>query len=641
MVSDPQVHPSGKWIAYRITEADRESDGYLSSIWLLSLEEHQSVRLTRSGKTNVHPRWSPDGDLLAFTSDRGGTNQIWVLPFARGGEAYQVTKDLKGLSSAAIWNPDGTQIAVTALGAATPGEALAEPSEIKHSTRLFHKLDGAGVLGAYRQHVYITSADGSDEPRQVTSGEYDHGAPSWSPDSKRLALISRRSEDADINPIADLYILDIESGEYRMLCGGFNGLWPSSAQWSACGTRLLVASGRGPTWDHHTPGIWAIDVATGELSDLSGHLDRPFTPADAGDISAFDNRSTPVWSADGKKVITMLGSEGQCEIHEIECKTLATTCITGGKNRNVTAFSAAADGTLAYTVSDPGRAPEVYYKKPGCEETRGTDVNACYFAETAMRPTEELNYTASDGLSVQAWVIRPEGEGPFPLVLHIHGGPHGAFGAAYHHAYQCLAAKGYAVLYTNPRGSQSYGTEFARGCIKDWGGMDYKDIMAAVELLVEQGIADPERLCVTGYSYGGFMTNWIITHTNRFRAAVSGGCVSNLHSFYGSADIGYGFMEAEIGGPPWESIDELLRHSPLMYAANVTTPTLFLHGERDDRCPIDQAEQMYVALKRMGKPAELVRYPNSSHLFILTGKPSYRVDYLDRSLRWFEAHTKN
>ncbi len=299
------------------------------------------------------------------------------------------------------------------------------------------------------------------------------------------------------------------------------------------------------------------------------------------------------------------------------------------------AFSVAADGTVAFTATDPACPGEILCLDRTGSEKQLTSVNAGYFADTRVYPTESFTYRSVDGLEIQGWLVKPGGEGLYPLILDIHGGPHGAYGFGFHHRYQCFAAQGYAVLYTNPRGSQSYGTEFARACIKDWGGLDYQDIMAAVDLMIERRVADPSRLFVTGYSYGGFMTNWIITHTGRFRAAVAGGCASNLYSFFGSSDIGPHFMTEEIGGPHWETLEPLMKHSPLTYVAAVTTPTLFMHGERDDRCPIDQSEQMYAALKVMGKATQFVRYPNSSHLFFLTGKPSYRVDYVRRSLEWF------
>ncbi|MEW6546052.1 MAG: S9 family peptidase [Bacillota bacterium] len=640
MVSDPQIDPQGNWVVFTVTEVDKESDGYRSSLWLVPTRGGEPRRLTHVGKVNMQPRWSPQGDKLAFISDRGGGNQVWVLPFSEGGEAYPVTADLRGISSPPVWRPDGKALAVVALGPAQPGEDLPERSEIKTSDRLLHKFDGTGVFGPGRQQVYVVPSSGG-KATQVTWGDCDHGVPAWSPDGRRLALAVRRSADADHTALSDLYLLDVGSGEYQLLRTNFSRFLLPSPVWSPDGSRLLMVAAEGRSWGNRTPEIWLVEVESGHAESLTREFDRPPAPVDSGDIVTVDARPLPQWSPHGDRVFTLFAERGQCELYSLDLRTRDIERLSKGHRRVLTAFSMARDGSFAYTVTDPSRPNEVYYLSPTGEEKRLTDFNGFYFGEMALRPVELVTYQGPDGLPLEGWLITPGGQGPHPLILSIHGGPHGAYGFAYHHGFQCLAAQGYAVLYTNPRGSQSYGTAFAQGCVRDWGGKDFGDLMAGVDEAVRRGVADPDRLGVSGYSYGGFMTNWIITHSARFKAAVSGGCLSNLLSFYGSSDLGYLFLLDEIGGPPWETVEALLQHSPLMHVANVTTPVLFLHGEADDRCPIEQAEQIYVALRQLGKQAQLVRYPQSSHLFILTGKPSFRIDYWRRLTEWFDRYLKD
>ena len=355
----------------------------------------------------------------------------------------------------------------------------------------------------------------------------------------------------------------------------------------------------------------------------------------------------PSWTPDGGALLCLVSDRGRAPLLRVDAATGAATRLLDGE-RQITNAQASADGRRLVFAASDGLTPADLFacdvEDGGAKERRLTDVNAALFAEVELRAPGRHTYRAGDGQELDAWVITPPGFDPgggrrYPLVLEIHGGPHTAYGHSFFHEFHVLAGRGYAVLFTNPRGSHAYGQRFVEACVGDWGGKDYEDLMAGVDHALALGWVDPKRLYLTGGSYGGFMTNWIIGHTDRFRAAVTQRSISNNISAFGTSDIGWHFWEHEMGdATPWSGGEKLIFRSPLTYVTSVKTPLLILHAERDLRCPIEQAEQLFTALKVLGKEAVFVRFPEDNHDLTRGGKPKHRVEHARRIADWFDAH---
>ncbi|MBX6342798.1 MAG: S9 family peptidase, partial [Thermomicrobiaceae bacterium] len=389
--------------------------------------------------------------------------------------------------------------------------------------------------------------------------------------------------------------------------------------------------------------VWVAPAGGGEARCLTVELDRTAEDAMLTDTAAASDPGL-VWSGDGQHLYFQVSDQGNTHLYRVGADGGDAECVVGGRRR-VHDFSLSRDGQrVAFVAADPLNPGDVYVcAADGADERRLTRVNEGYLRSVALSEPEEfwVESQAEDRLPIQAWLLRPAGfeEGrKYPVVLEVHGGPHSMYGNVFFHEFQLLAAQGYAVVYANPRGSQGYGDAFTKAAVGAWGERDMPDLMAVLDHVVGMGFVDANRQAVLGGSYGGFMTNWLVGHTDRFRAAITMRCVSNLYSFYGTSDIGFRFGEYEIGGMPWENRDQYLRLSPISYVERMTTPLLILHSEADYRCPIEQAEQLFVMLKRLGREVEFVRFPDESHGLSRNGKPKHRVERLQHILRWFERY---
>ncbi|MFD4637723.1 serine hydrolase [Lentzea sp. NPDC058436] len=603
----PALSPDGSEVVYVLRTTDRENDRDERALW--RLVNGTAKQLTR-GKADTSPAWSPDG-RLAFLRAQDGPAQIWLLD----GEPEQLTTLPLG-AGAPVWSADGTKLAFTA-----PVD-IADAKAPIVTKRLAYKADGPGYLRSLRSHVHVLDLE-SREVRQLTDGDWHAGALAWSPDGAKIAFTAGRDDDADLTFRAGVHVVDVDGRSEPVLTGLAEGQ-AGTITWAPDG--LLVVGRTTATSGH----LSLLHLSSGgEVRDLSAPLDRNVMPGAAGYPG-----SLPVLSGDTAYFCAR--DRGCTQLYAVNLDGGEPRLVLGGDSRVVTGLSVSGD-TAAVVLGTSTSFGEV----ATVDLTTGEATVHTGHTEAARFVREEREFTISDGTVVHGWLVRdPERTGPLPLLLDVHGGPHNAWNGAADpvHAYhQVLAQEGWAVLLLNPRGSDGYGEAFYQAALGAWGTADAKDFLEPLDQLVAEGLADPDRLTVTGYSYGGYMTCYLTSRDSRFAAAVAGGVVSDLTSMAGTSDAGHYLTAQELGGTG----DHLAEMSPLTRVGEVRTPTLIYQGASDDRCPVGQAEQWFTGLRQNGVPTELVLYPDESHLFILTGKPSHREDFNRRVVDWVREHAEN
>ncbi|MBT2290534.1 S9 family peptidase [Paenibacillus albidus] len=655
-VSSPAIHPDGT-VAYLNQTIDRDKNEYLTHIHALSPAGAGDRRLT-SGDKDAAPAWSPDGALLAFLRMTDGSRQLWTIP-AGGGEEVQRTAVKRGVGAFA-WSPDGKYIAFTSrISMAAEREAMTLDEYARHSGRLGRRYDrttpkaeGSGWWDGLFSHLFVLEL-AANRVTQITSGAWDASGPEWSPGSGEISFLSTQVEDeqtdADLVQYADIFTVSREGGHLHKITD--SSLAVSQFSYSPDGETLyLIASDRAFGSGSHNR-LYTVAAAGGAPKLLVPRLDMQLGNFALSDMKSAQPSRAPQVAAksevDEDESIYVLGTEqGSVHVYRFSADG-AYTAITQGRNRDIYQYALSPDGRyLVFVALEVERPGELYrLDLQTGEEERLTTRNDEVMASLQVNLPEEFTYTSTDGHSLQAWLIRPAGLQPgekVPMILQIHGGPHAMATATYSHEMQTLAAQGYAVLLLNPRGSFGYGQDFAKACRGDFGGGDCQDLLDGVDgALKKYSCIDASRLGIAGGSYGGLMTNWIISHSSRFRAAVTHRCISNWLSFYGLSDIGISYTEGIVGGNPAENPGLLWSKSPLAHARRVETPLLILHGENDYRCPITQAEEFYTALKRLGKTTRLIRYPGSGHSLLKSGKPSFRVDSFEQVNAWFQQNLQN
>lgn len=632
VISDPQVSPDGKWVAYVVTSADVEKDRRNSDIWMVSWDGSQTIQLTSSPENESRPRWSPDGKYLAFTASRGDEEekkkgaQVWLLNRA-GGEAQRLT-DLKGGVTDYAWSPDSTRL-VLVVNDPDPAD---EPEKIegwKRKTRppividRYHfKRDYAGYLEHLRTHLYVFDL-ATRKAEQITSGDYDDSQPAWSPDGTRIAFVSKRGPDAERSNNTDIFVVEAKAGAEPKAVTTYPGADTGPIAWSPDGRWIAYLQGDvAKYWAYQQRKLAVVPATGGEARLLTGSLDRAV--------------SDPAWAPDGQSLYAI--------VEDDRVEYLARVPLSGGKverlttgHRVVGSVSISPGGAIALLSSTASEPNEVHKLENG-RLARLTSHNDDWLKDVVLSNVEDVTFTAKDGTVVNGLLARPAGSvgTKLPLILWIHGGPNGQDDHSFDYIREILVANGYAVLQVNYRGSAGRGSAFQKAIFADWGNLEVVDLLAGVDWAVRSGVADPDRLGIGGWSYGGILTNYTIATDNRFKAAASGAGSSLQLSMYGTDQYIVQY-DTEMG-QPWKNPDVWMKVSyPFFRADRITTPTLFMCGEKDFNVPIAGSEQMYQALRSNGVETQFVVYPGQYHSLSI---PSYQRDRLERYVKWFDRFLK-
>lgn len=608
--SQPALSPDGTRVVYVLRTLDVAEDRNIDQLWTVAAAGGAARRLT-TGSNDTAPAWSPDGSRLAFLRD----GQVHLLA-ADGGELDQVT-DLPLGAGTPVWSPDGDRIAFTSAVDPTDGTGPLVTKGVDY------QADTAGMFGAVRSQLHLLDL-ASGDCRQLTDGDHA-GQPAWSPDGSTLAFTRKVGADSDLTFRTAVHLLDVTDRKAEPRVVAFEDGIAGTVSYAADGHSLLVVGHLGLSLGHAH--LVSVPLDGGEPVDLTRDLDRNVMPGGPAYPGA-----RPVETTDGR-LLFAIRDRGCSHLWDEQGPVLA------GAGRVVSGLSVVG-GTAVVALATPTSYGEIVALDlaTGAETVLTDHGNP----DLELFVPEERTFTISDGTEVQAWLVRdPERQGPLPLLLDVHGGPHNAWNAAadeMHFYHQELAAKGWAVLLVNPRGSDGYGEAFYDGVQGAWGVADHLDFLEPIDTLVAEGLVDADRLAVTGYSYGGFMTAWLTAHDDRFKAGVAGGIVSDLVSEYGASDDGALMGRYELGGTPWDNAEAYAAMSPITRVGQVSTPTLVLHGKDDLTCPVGQAQQWHTSLRDRGVPTELVLYPGASHVFILLGPPSQRLDYARRVVDWVERY---
>lgn len=652
IITCPRISPDGRYVAFSLQRVEQKTEKKFSNLWLAPAEQGAPRQFTYGDQVDVQPCWAPDGRQIAFLSNRKDEKQfqIYAIPID-GGEARPLT-DLKGEFGSFEWSPDGTQLACS-FRKTDQAEIEREEDEQKkklgvverHITRLIFKADDYGFLPQERWHIWIIEAK-TGKARQLTTGDrYDEHAPHWSPDGRQIVFVSNRSEDPDRDwDQDDIFVIPAAGGEMRKVAAAPG---PKEApRFSPDGRWLAYYQHGGERDIWRNTGLWVAPVAAqGEPRPLTARYDIHLGQDTLNDLDKL-NTMPPVWSADSQTLYVQATYHGDTLLKSVRLDDGRLETVVGDKGV-VGDFSFDQSGTkLAYLYGTLDSLAQIWLRDlPEGRPRRLTRSNLNLLQGIDLGDIEQVWFKGPDDNDLQGWILKPPGFDPsqkYPSILEIHGGPMLQYGHFFIHEFYYLAAQGYVVYFTNPRGGRGYGEAHTRAIQCDWGNRDYADVMAWNDYVQQQPYIDAARMGVTGGSYGGFMTNWIIGHTNRFKAAVTQRSVANAVSMAGSSDLSQ-YIWGSLLGPDkafWDDLETYWRQSPLAYFSQVKTPTLVIHSEQDLRCDIEQGEQVYAALKRLGVETEFVRFPGEAHGLSRGGRTDRRIARLNHILRWFDRYLK-
>ncbi len=651
IISDVRISPSGDYVVYSQQRIDQQTEEKFSNLWIVPTNGEKPIQFTFGDQLDTNPRWSPDGELIAFLSnrkDKDKSAQLYLIPF-RGGEAQQLS-DIEGKIGSFSWSPDGKQLLCEVrktdkeIQEQQKDEQKKELGTVsRHYERIFYKYDGDGYLPKERWHIWTIDTR-TGKTKQLTDHKiYDDKNPTWSPDGKSIAFFSNHSPDPDLDREAiDLFIISSSGGEPQLIHTPHGK--KSMPSFSPDGRFIAYFGTKGKKNWYKNHGLWIVPTdGSAQPINLTEKHDVHTAPDTINDIGT-PEIMPPTWSKDSETLYFPIVRNGRVELCSIDLNGNNFFSIAGAQGV-VGSYSFNSDQTkLAYflgKIDDPG---QIYVQTAGLStEEKITKINDELFSKIDLGSIEEVWIKGPDQNEIQGWILKPPGFDPsqkYPSILEIHGGPLTQYGEFFMHEFYFLAAAGYIIHFCNPRGGRGYGEEHSKAIWGGWGDDDYRDLMTWTDFIEQQPYISKKRMGVTGGSYGGYMTVWIIGHTDRFKAAVAQRCVSNLVSMWGSSDLNWIFQEILDNKPPFQDLDKYWQHSPIKYIGNAKTPTLVIHSENDLRCPIEQGEQVFVALKTLGIDTEMVRFPDEFHGLSRNGRTDRRIIRLQHILRWFDKYLK-
>ena len=663
-VADPQISPDGSQVAFVRVDVNAKADTYETSIWLVNTTGTDGPRRLKDSSRDSSPRWSPDGRYLAFAravekDDRVLPPQIHVIDVARG--KTRVITDIPRGAANPVWSPDGRTIAFSST--AKPADLAAKDddrnkdtntgarrSDVRVITEAVYRANGVPGVGYVDRdrpaQIWTTSTDDDrDKPVPITTGEFAAGNASWSSDGSQIYFVSdRRKEPYYLPGDSDLYSVGKDGGEPKVIAsidGGIGGyaIAPDGKRIAFFGTLNGT-----PERSYSQTDLWVIDAPGGTPRNLTESYDF-----DAGGSVGGDQRAPrgthpalPVWAADGQSIIMRAGIQGDADMVRVDVATEKVTDVASRRKHDVMSYTAAKGATrFAMVISTQTQIGDLFVTEEPGAPTRLTSFNDALFNTLTLTEPEEFWYTSFDGKKIQGWILKPpsfEASKKYPLIVQIHGGPHSAYGNTFTHEFHAMAAKGYVVLYTNPRGSSNYGQDFGNIIQFAYPGDDYKDIMAGVDEVVKKGYVDETRMGVTGGSGGGLLTNWTVTQTDRFKAAVSQRDISDWANFWYTADFTL-FRPTWFRKPPFQDPEDFAKRSPITYVEKIRTPLMFILGDEDWRTPPSAGgEDLFRALKFLKRDTVMVRFPNENHELSRSGKPWHRIERMQHIVGWFDRY---
>lgn len=650
-ISGVRLSPDGQAVVYSAQRINPDTEKKAQNLWIAPVDHQSEYQFTFGDAKDVSPRWSPDGQMIAFLSNRQDPDvlsSLYLIPF-HGGEARLLT-EFKGKVTRFVWSPDGTRIVCT-VRKFDPDEIARKEDEAKkklgvvsrHYDRLFYKLDGDGYFPKERTHLWLVDVSTGNCEQLTDHPVFDELDPCWSPDGSELAFISNHSAEPDQFPDRiDLFVMPSQGGLARLIETPVGD--KESPSFSPDGKWLAYFGKMGEGDWYRNTHLWIVPADGSQPAhDLLEGIDLHVDAATINDLGTPELMS-PVWSVDGNQIYFQAVEHGSTHLYsvtvesqEIE-KVIAADGVVAEFSFDLT------QKKLAYFFGQMFDPAQIFVRDLASGKTRQiTHINQELLAGINLGEIEEVWFKGSDGNDLQGWILKPPGFDPnkkYPSIMEIHGGPLTQYGNFFMHEFYHLAANGYVVYFCNPRGGRGYGEAHAGAIWGGWGDADYADLMAWADYVEKLPYIDASRMGVTGGSYGGYMTVWIIGHTDRFKAAVTQRCVSNWVSMWGSSDLNWQFQEILGDVAPYENLELFWKHSPIAYIGNARTPTLVIHSENDLRCPIEQSEQVFVALKRSGVDTEFVRFPEEFHGLSRNGRTDRRVVRLNHIVRWFNKYLK-